>query len=250
MSNKIKETFINQQVSNHGTMFRYMTFLSMIYVTFLMAATVMAYKIVNILGVSEPGSTLIYTFTFFLGNIYAELYGAENAKKLIWQSIISGYIFAILISVVNAFPSPDYWNLKNHFDLVLGHVLRFTNSGVIGYLISSFLNVYLIVKWKYQLKGKYFWLRSLVASSLSEGIATFVAGLMTFFGMMPITTILIIMLNALLFKVIYGLFAVWPASFIAYILKKKECEVTEKPLLNPFSAFIVRCQLSLPTQLR
>ncbi|WP_028388746.1 queuosine precursor transporter [Legionella fairfieldensis] len=235
MENKLTRLYLKKEIVKQEREFKYITFLSMVYVTFLMAATVMAYKIVNIWGFSEPGSTIIYTFTFFLGNIYSELYGAENAKKLIWQSILSGYLFAILITIVNAFPSPEYWDLKEQFELVLGHVLRFTNSGIVGYLTSSFFNVYLIAKWKYQLKGNYFWLRSLIASSLSEGIATFVAGFLTFFGMMPNKSILLIMLNALLFKILYGFFAVWPASFIAYVLKRKEREITEKPSLNPFS---------------
>lgn len=215
--------------------FKYMRILSMIYVTFLMAATTMAYKLVDIWGITEPGSTLIYTFTFFLGNIYAELYGPNYAKKLIWESIITGYIFALLITLVNSFPSPSYWNMYEEFNKVIGHVLRFTNAGVIGYLLSAFLNVYLLTKWKYKLKGKYFWARSLLASSISEGLATFVAGLITFIGMMPTTKILLVMANAFVFKIVYGFVAVWPATFIAYILKKKEKEITRNPTLNPFS---------------
>ncbi len=214
--------------------FKFMRLLSMIYVAFLMAATIMAYKLVDIWGVTEPGSTLIYTFTFFLSNIYAELYGPTYAKKLIWESIVTGYIFALLITIINSFPSPDYWNLHYEFNKVLGHVLRFTNAGVIGYLLSAFLNVYLLTKWKYKLKGRYFWARSLLASSISEGIATFVAGLITFIGMIPTTNILEVMTNAFLFKIGYGFIAVWPATFIAYILKKNEKEVTENPSLNPF----------------
>ena len=236
MKNQLNSSYIKREIHQQVTQFKYMTFLSMIYVTFLMAATVMAYKVINISIFSIPGSTVIYTFSFFLGNIYSELYGSENAKKLIWQSILTGYLFAILIAIVNLFPSPDYWNLKEQFDAVLGHVLRFTNSGIIGYLISSFLNVYLIAKWKFQLKGRYIWLRSLAATSISEGAATFVAGLMTFFTMMPTKQIFLVMLNALVFKLIYGFFAVWPASFISYVLKRKENEITDRPILNPFSS--------------
>ncbi|WP_269447708.1 queuosine precursor transporter [Legionella hackeliae] len=206
----------------------------MIYITFLMAATIMAYKLVDVFGVIEPGSTLIYTFTFFLGNIYAELYGPNYAKKLIWESIITGYIFALLITLVNSFPSPVYWNMYAEFNKVIGHVLRFTNAGIIGYLTSAFLNVYLLTKWKYKLRGKYFWARSLLASSISEGLATFLAGMITFLGMMPTAKILVVMTNAFIFKIGYGLIAVWPATFIAYILKKNEEEITLKPSFNPF----------------
>jgi uncharacterized integral membrane protein (TIGR00697 family) len=214
--------------------FRYMRFFSIIYVTFLMAATTMAYKIVDIWGLAEPGSTLIYTFTFFLGNIYAELYGPNYAKNLIWESVLSGYFFAVLITLVNSLPSPSYWNMHSEFNKVLGHVLRFTNAGVIGYLLSSFLNIYLLTKWKYKLHGKYFWARSLLASSISEGLATFIAGVITFFGMIPLKNILMVMTNAFFFKILYGLIAVWPATFIAFILKRKESDITKNPSLNPF----------------
>lgn len=214
--------------------FKYMRILSMIYITFLMAATIMAYKLVNIGGMTQPGSTLIFTFTFFIGNVYAELYGPNYAKKLIWESIITGYIFAFLITLVNSFPSPNYWNIHGEFNNVIGHVLRFTNAGVIGYLLSAFLNTYLLTKWKYQLRGKYFWVRSLLASSISEGLATFIAGLITFIGIIPTTKILMVMTNAFLFKIGYGLIAVWPATITAYILKKKENEITANPSFNPF----------------
>jgi queuosine precursor transporter len=211
---------------------RYINILSIIYVTFLMAATVMAYKVIDIYGVFEPGSTIIYTFTFFLGNIFAEVYGSERAKKLIWESIIAGYIFAILITFVNKLPSPNFWNLQKEFNVVLGNILRFTNAGVIGYLLSAFLNIYLLTKWKYKLSGKLFWLRSFIATSISEGLATFIAGFITFLGMMPNKDVMILMMNALIFKILYGLIAVWPATFIAYILKKKEKNIIQNASIS------------------
>lgn len=214
--------------------FKYMRLLAIIYVTFLMAATVMAYKVVNIFGISEPGSTLIYTCTFFLGNVYAELYGSSYTKKLIWESILSGYIFAILIALINSLPSPVFWDKSSQFDIVFGHILRFTNAGVIGFLLSAFLNSYLMTKWKYQLKGKYFWIRSLAASSLSEGVATFITGIIAFVSIMSLKDILYIMTNAFLFKIAYGFIAVWPASFLAFLLKKSEIEITKDPIFNPF----------------
>lgn len=203
---------------NHND--KYTPLMSMIYMTILLAATVAAYKIVVIGPVPEPGSTLIYTFSFFWANIFTEVYGATKAKKLIWNSIICGYLFAILLTIINLLPAPPYWNHQFAYDQVLGNLLRFTNAGVVGYLISAFLNIYLLTKWKYLMNGKKFWLRSLIASSISEGTATFIAGFITFFGMLPNRNIAILMGNALLFKIIYGIFAVWPAAFIAYMLKK------------------------------
>jgi len=216
----LKDNFEHQQTGNY----KYIRIVAMIYITFLLAATVVAYRIVIIGPVPEPGSTLIYTFSFFLANVYTEAYGDKLAKKLIIESIFCGYLFATLLTVVNLLPSPDYWDNTGAYNQVLGHVLRFTNAGVIGFLISSFLNIHLFTIWKSKMNGRFFWFRSLLASSISEGAATFISGLITFFGMIPTTKIIFIMASALIFKIVYGLIAVWPATFLAFIIKKKERE--------------------------
>lgn len=215
LSSDIKSPSVNQN-------YKYIQIMSMIYITILLAATIAAYKIVIVGPIPEPGSTLIYTFSFFWANVFAEVYGSNRAKKLIWESIICGYLFALLLTIINSMPAPEYWDHQLEYDQVLGHLLRFTNAGVLGYLISAFLNIHLLTRWKHKMNGKKFWLRSLFASSISEGAATFVAGFITFFGMIPNKYIVIVMANALLFKLVYGLIAVWPSAFLAYILKKKE----------------------------
>jgi uncharacterized integral membrane protein (TIGR00697 family) len=203
--------------------FKYIRIMAMIYLTFLLSATVVAYKVVLVGPFPEPGSTLIYTFSFFLSNVYTESYGKHLAKRLILESIFCGYLFALLLSGVNLLPSPAYWgDNASAYNQVLGHVFRFTNAGVIGYLISSFLNVHLAEKWKLKMNGRQFWWRSLLSSSISEGVATFIAGIITFFGMMPSKNIMILMGSALAFKLAYGVVAVFPASFLSFLLKKKE----------------------------
>lgn len=217
-----KTLSIDNFYTKNKTEFKYSRIMAMVYITFLLAATVVAYKIVIIGFVPEPGSTLIYTFSFFLANVYTEVYGDKLAKKLIIESIFCGYIFALLLTFVNLFPSPTYWDNSGAYDQVLGHVLRFTNAGVIGYLISSYLNIHLFTKWRHKLHGWSFWFISLLASSISEGSATFISGLITFFGMMPTKQIIYIMISALIFKILYGFLAVIPASFLAFVLEKKE----------------------------
>lgn len=221
-SQTLNENKPNDHSFHNNRDYKYLRIVAMIYITLLLAATVAAYRVVSIGSIPEPGSTLIYTFSFFWANIFSEVYGSSLAKKLIWESVICGYIFAILVTAVNLLPAPTYWNNKQAYDQVLGHLIRFTNAGVVGYLLSAFLNVYLITKWKYKMKGKYFWIRSLFASSVSESVATFIAGFITFFGMMPTKNILFVMSSAFIFKIIYGFIAVWPASFIAFFLKMKE----------------------------
>ena len=66
---KIIQNKIDQQVDANNLMqrsdFKYMRFMALVYMTLLLSSTVCAYKIVQIWFVPEPGSTLIYTFSFF-----------------------------------------------------------------------------------------------------------------------------------------------------------------------------------------
>ena len=229
--NDIEEQVALRSNSHH---FNYMRIMAMLYMTILLAATVVAYRIVSIGPIPEPGSTLIYTCSFFKANIFAEVYGPNVSKKLIWESICCGYLFALLLTGINLLPAPSYWDNTGAYNQVLGHVLRFTNAGVIGYLLSAFLNIYLLTKWKFKMKGRLFWLRSLLASSISEGAATFIVGLITFAGILPTKEIFLVMTSALLFKIVYGFIAVFPASFVAFLLKKIEADVYINPSLNPF----------------
>jgi len=202
--------------------YKYMRLVALVYVTLLLSATVSSYRIIQFGTLQIPGSTFFYAFSFFWANIFTEIYGAENSKRLIIETILCGYIFALSITLINHFPAPSYWNNKVVFASALGHILRFTVAGNIGYLSSAFSNVYFSSRLKFKIKSRYFWLRNLAASSLSEGVATFVAGLLTFFGMLPAEKILLVMGDALLFKLALGFLAVWPASFVAFLLKKVE----------------------------
>lgn len=224
MFNLIKKRILqenNYHALDHNN-YKYSRIVAMIYVTLLSASTILAYRIVKIGPILEPGSTLIYTFSFFMANVYTEVYGAKLSRKLIWESIFCEYLFALALTGVNFIPAPNYWDNTAAFNQVLDHILRFTNAGAIGYLTSAFLNIYLFNRWKYKMHGKSFWIRSLMASSLSEGVATFVAGIITFFGMIPIEKIIQVMTNALCFKLVYGFLIVWPASFLAFVLKREE----------------------------
>jgi len=232
--NTIEKKIMARNISYNQNNFKYMRVLAMLYITILLAATIVAYRVVMVGSFPEPGSTLIYTSSFFLMNVFSEVYGPYASRKLIWESICCGYVFALMLTGVNLLPAPSYWNNAEAFNQVLGHVLRFTNAGVIGYLISTFLNVYLLTKWKFKMGGRYFWLRSLLASTISEGAATFIAGLLSFLGMMPTNNIIFVMTSAFIFKIFYGLVAVLPASFLATLLKKFEADVYSNPTINPF----------------
>ena len=65
-------------------------------------ADVLAFKFSDIGGVVLSGATIVFPLTYLFGDIIAEVYGYETAKKLIWIALFSEFVFAIIIkSVIN-----------------------------------------------------------------------------------------------------------------------------------------------------
>ncbi|SRR5579883_154441 len=117
---ELDNNFVKNFAEDDCKNFRYMRIVALIYLTLLLASTIMAYRIVLIGSISTPGSTLIYTFSFFWSNIFTEVYGPNFSKKLIWESLVCQFFFGLLITVVNILPSPFYWNNKSAYDIVVG----------------------------------------------------------------------------------------------------------------------------------
>src|SRR5262249_16704140 len=118
---------------------------------------------------------------------------------------------------------------------VLGHVLRFTIAGSIGYIASAFINVFLVSKWKVILRGKWYILRSIGSTAVGEAVATYLVGFMTFYKIIPVSKILLIITTAFIYKTVYGCIIVLPTAILVRILKKYEADVYEpKATINPF----------------
>jgi uncharacterized PurR-regulated membrane protein YhhQ (DUF165 family) len=95
-------------------------------------------------------------------------------------------------------------------------------SGTLGLLVSSFVNIYLVSKWKILVKGRFFWLRSLGASAAGELCLSIIGFSIAFYGKIPYLNIVKLIFAAWLFKSAFTLVGIAPASFIANFLKKFE----------------------------
>ena len=117
---------------------------------------------------------------------------------------------------------PATFLYKDHFDYVLGSVLWLTFANSVASICGAFVNGYIITKTKVLLLGKKFWLRSIVSTSVGEGVVTVVAGVLAFGAKLPPSDVMQIIFYAYLFKVIYGIVAVFPASKLVIFLKRIE----------------------------
>jgi hypothetical protein len=134
---------------------KYLLPLMMLYLMATLAADVVANKFVTFGPLLESGATLIFPFTYLIGDVVTEVYGYQVARKFIWLNLTCEFIFAILVLLVINLDSPAYIPHQAEFKYSLGNMLRFVVSGVIANIISDFLNVYLVSRWKIFMKGRF-----------------------------------------------------------------------------------------------
>lgn len=202
--------------------YKYFYLLAMIYTTIMVAATTVAYKVVEIGAFAATSASLIFPMTFTLGSIISEVYGYEISKKLIFASMFCGLLFAAIVNSCIYLPSPAEWSGQAAFTATLGHTFRFAVAGTLGSLIGSYVNVFAVTRWKALLKGKWFPLRSFGASTIGEFFLVSITTLLSFWGTLPDHMVFKMFLFAYFSKILYSSLLLWPAAIAAAALKKLE----------------------------
>ncbi len=207
---------------NQKLNYQYFTLLALIYLTIMVASTSIAYKPVMVGNFTATASSLLFAITFAISSIIAEVYGKEISKRLLNQIIPCGLLFSIIASLMIHLPSPVDWHHQADFNYVFGNSFRFAVFGTIGSWISYRINIYLITKWKFLTRGKYFPLRIIGANTCGEFFLVFITSFGAFYGVFPFKEVLSIFAFAYISKIIYAILLSWPAAFIAVIIRKKE----------------------------
>ena len=173
---------------------------SMVYLTLMIVCTVLLHKTIQILNYDTTAAALLTPLWFIGGDIITEVYGFKVARQMLWVGIFCQFLFTILCVLFIEIKSPASWKHENDYNFVFNGLLRFDFSVLIGTLVSGYLNISLLSKWKFLLKGKYFWLRSIGSSGIGEVLYTFMVSYFVFYGTMSLDELISFTIFSLVFK--------------------------------------------------
>ena len=202
--------------------YKFLILLAMLNAVTLATSTVLGYKQVIFAGIIEYGTTILFPATYFFQDVITEVYGYKISRQIIWGAMFCALVSASMLVLVVHLPAESSWKYQKDFDTVLDPMLRVAIASTIGTLFSSFINIYLLAKWKILVKGKYFWIRSLTSTAIGELILTVVSVLIGFIGRADFHSILNIILYAFLFKVFFSFIGIYPEVILVRFLKKSE----------------------------
>ena len=218
----------------HYKPYRYQPFLIMLYMTLITTVSVLS-NIITIDGHITMAGTLVIPFWFILSDIITEIYGYKISRKVIWLAFFCHFIFSVLCTISIHLPPPAFWHEQSAYQLVLGNLIRINLSGLIAYIISGTLNIYLLTRWKFLLKGRYFWLRSFFASTIGELIYTVLAVVMIQYHRLTWGEMKSIIITSYSIKIFCTLCSTYPANLIVNFLKINEVTSYAGDKINPFN---------------
>ncbi len=201
---------------------RYLLPLAMFYMTIKITTVLLIYKIITINGFFVSASTIVIPLWFITGDIIAEIYGYKIARNLVWTAILCQFIFAFICGSFASVISPDVLENQKAYQEILSRLPRVAFASFFAIVIGGLVNAHAINHWRILLKGKYFALRSIAASSIGELIFTICAYLAEFTGLTPMSKILELMITSYLIKLAVNLILVMPASIIVKAIKYRK----------------------------
>lgn len=203
--------------------------------TLFLASMSVGYKIVAFGSELYCASILIFPLLFPLSDALAEIYGPGIAKNMIWYTAICELVFVILTNAAIHLPSPANWHHQAEYNFLVGGYFHILIANVTAMILSFYLNVHLLSKWKILTRGKYYYLRSLGATAIGEVAYTIITNLIAYTNTLPVTDIINIIISDYCFKLIYSAIIAYPAALLVTHIKIKYGKSSYSESFNPFN---------------
>ena len=143
----------------------------------------------------------------------AELHGKDTAQRLVLLGFVPLIMSTLLTLAVLAVPPAHDMDPArlSAFETVMGSTPRIWLGGILAYGISTLLNVTIFSRLKASDGAKLLWLRSAVASALSQIVDTLIFITIAFYGVFPIGGLI---LGQMLAKVVLSIVLVPPLIYL------------------------------------
>ena len=196
-----------------------------LFATCLLISNILASKIMMIGPWAAPAGVLIFPLAYIINDVIAEVWGYQKARLIIWAGFGVNVFAVLFFSAGIAAPAAPFWTAQDAFATSLGSTPRIVAASLLAYLLGSFLNAFVMSKFKVLTRGKGFSVRAVVSTLAGEGTDSLIFITMAFAGIFPAKVLLGMIATQALIKTAYEI-AVLPLT-IWVVKKVKAMEETD-----------------------
>ena len=205
---------------NTGLLSRSLFALGIFYGGMVCIAGVLGNKQVALGPLAVEAGIFAFLLLVVTSSAIAELHGRETANKLVLWGFVPLLVSLALTILVLAVPAANDMDPArlSAFETMMTGTPRIWIGGIVAYGISTLLNVTIFTRLKGSEGSRLLWLRSAVASVLSQIVDTLIFITISFYGVFPIGELL---LGQMLAKVVLSIVLVPPLIYIFVALGRR-----------------------------
>lgn len=217
--------------------FKYFLPLATVFASLLIAANVLAQKLIPVWGYQVTAASIVYPMTYVLSDVLTEVYGYSCARVVIWSALLCNILFALLSEIAIMLPSAPIWHEQEQFAMIMGHTPQIVAASMVSYLVGEFMNAYVLARLKVLTDGKHLWIRTIGSTVVGQASDTIIFTSLAFYGILNFNQMLSLMVTMYALKVLYEVlltpFVYWLTAFLK---RHEKLDVfDEETNFNPFA---------------
>ncbi len=216
-----------------GRSYRWLSFLTALFVVTLFTSNIIAVKVVHIVGLFLPAAVILFPITYIFGDVLTEVYGFTRARQVIWTGFFCNLLAVVAIWIGGLLPAAPFWTAgvfsspqtaQQAYQAILGFTPRLLLASFTAYLVGEFLNSFVLARLKVRTKGRFLWVRTISSTIVGQGANSAIFITIAFWGILLPGNIGLTILSQWAFKVVYETIATPLTYLIVNALKKAEHE--------------------------
>lgn len=151
---RMNTNYITDPESANKQPFKYFWILGMVWVTFLLIGTPVALKTFTIGSWEYTVSIIAYPVTYIFTDIFTEVYGYRNSRKMVWTGFICLLIASVFWYMYAIVPPSPNFAYNDAFVMIFKSVPQLLMIGFAAFISGEFINSIILAKLKVRTKGK------------------------------------------------------------------------------------------------
>lgn len=159
-----------------------------LFVTSLIAANVIAVKLIAPFGWVVPAGIIVFPVTYIFGDVLTEVYGYARARLVIWLGFLCNLVFVLAVVAAQEIGGAgNVWTEGDQaaYERILGYTPRLLAASFAGYLVGEFVNSFVLARLKLATAGRLLWLRTISSTALGQAFDSAVFATIAFWGEVP-----------------------------------------------------------------
>lgn len=188
----------------------------------LLISNIISSKIMSVGQWTVPVGVLVFPLSYIINDVVAEVWGYRKVRLIIWAGFGVNLLAVVFFSLSIVVPAAPFYQSQDAFATVLGNTPRLVAASLIAYLTGSFLNAYIMSRFKVLTKGKGFSVRAVVSTLAGEGADSLIFITIAFAGIFPIKALMTMVLTQALIKTAYEIIILPVTILVVQKMKKLE----------------------------